>query len=290
MERKLAVADFSFPLLGWEQSLRLAHEIGMGGVDIGLFHAGSHLQTDTILENPEASAASVSADLRAHQLQPSDVFGIPGAGFAQYAINDPGTTSRQKSAEYFDRLLEFAVRCGASHITMLPGVHFPQEQKEDSLKRAAAELEWRANAAERAGVRFAIEAHLGSIVPTPQEALRLLELAPTLTLTLDPSHFIRQGISDDVVLALVSRTSHMHARCAREGRLQAPLRENAIDFKKYLRALSEHGYSGWIAVEYTWQEWEQCNEVDVLSETILLRNLLHMAQNESNQGMASEPA
>ena len=45
--------------------------------------------------------------------------------------------------------------------------------KDDSLKRAAEELEWRAQAAERAGVQFAIEAHLGSIVPTPGEALQL---------------------------------------------------------------------------------------------------------------------
>lgn len=279
MDLKLAVADYSFPLLEWEQSLRLAHEIRMSGVDIGLFHAGSHLQIDEILENPAASAARVSADLRAHGLQPADVFGIPGAAFDQYALNDPDTGSRQKSAEYFHRILEFAARCGASHVTLLPGVHFAQEPGEDSLRRAAAELEWRAQAAERAGIRLAVEAHLGSIVPTPQEALRLLELAPTLTLTLDPSHFIRQGISDDAVMPLVSRTTHMHARGAREGSLQAPLRENAIDFKKYVHALRQHGYAGWITVEYTWQEWERCNEVDILSETILLRNLLRTAGN-----------
>lgn len=277
MELKLAVADFSFPLLEWEQSLMLAHQIGMDGVDIGLFAAGAHLPANKLLENPEASAADVSATLRAHELQPADVFGIPGASFAQNAVNDPDATSRRKSAEYFDRILEFTVRCGASHLTLLPGVHFPQEQKIDSLKRAAEELEWRAQTAQRAGVQFSIEAHLGSVVPTPGEALQLLELAPTLTLTLDPSHFIRQGISDETVMALVSRTSHFHARGAREGRLQAPLRDNAIDFKKYLHALSQHGYAGWTAVEYTWQEWERCNEVDIISETILLRNLLRAA-------------
>ena len=175
MELKLAVADYSFPLLEWEQSLTLAREIGMAGVDIGLFAAGSHLQSDKILENPKASAAGVSAALRAHGLQPADVFGIPGKGFDQNAPNDPDVSSRQKSGEYFKRTLEFAVECGGSHVTMLPGVRWPQEQEEDSLKRAAEELEWRAQAAERAGVKFAIEAHLGSIVPTPQEALRLLE-------------------------------------------------------------------------------------------------------------------
>ncbi len=44
MELKLAVSDYSFPLLKWEQSLNLAHEIGMDGVDLGLFADGSHLR------------------------------------------------------------------------------------------------------------------------------------------------------------------------------------------------------------------------------------------------------
>jgi len=280
MELKLAVADYSFPLLEWEQSLNLARGIGMNGVDLGLFAGGSHLQSDKILESPESSAAEVSAALRARGLKVADVFGIPATSFHQMAVNDPNESSRQKSAEYFQRALEFTVRCGASHLTLLPGVHFPQEQKSDSLKRAATELEWRAQAAKSAGVKLAIEPHLGSIVPTPQEALDLLELAPTLTLTLDPSHFIRQGISEEMILTLVGRTSHMHARGAREGRLQAPLRDNSIDFKKYLDALSRHLYSGWICIEYTWQEWEQCNEVDIVSESILLRNLLRAAQSE----------
>jgi sugar phosphate isomerase/epimerase len=280
MELKLAVSDYSFPLLEWEQSLRLAREIGMEGVDLGLFAHGSHLQPDKILENPETSAAKICATLRAHGLHAADVFGIPGASFDQNALNDPDASSRRKSTEYFHRILEFAVGCGGSHLTLLPGVHFLQEQKGDSLKRSAEELEWRAQAAERAGIRLSIEPHLGSIVPTPEEALQLLELAPTLTLTLDPSHFIRQGITKEAVMPLVSRTSHMHARGAREGRLQAPLRENSIDFKQYLHSLNLHEYSGWITVEYTWIEWERCNEVDIVSETILLRNLLRKVQNE----------
>jgi sugar phosphate isomerase/epimerase len=165
---------------------------------------------------------------------------------------------------------------------LLPGVHFPQERRYDSLNRAAAELEWRAQAAERAGVKFAVEAHLGSIVPTPEEALQLIELAPTLTLTLDPSHFIRQGISNERVLTLVSRSSHVHARCAREGRLQAPLRDNSINFEKYLESLNRHEYPGWMTLEYTWIEWERCNEVDILSETILLRNLLRTVHSKTS--------
>jgi sugar phosphate isomerase/epimerase len=99
MELKLAVADYSFPLLEWEQSLKLAHEIGMDGVDLGLFAGGSHLRPHKILENPETNATEVSAAVRARGLQVADVFGIPGMSFDQNAVNDPDESSRHKSAE-----------------------------------------------------------------------------------------------------------------------------------------------------------------------------------------------
>ena len=34
------------------------------------------------------------------------------------------------------------------------------------------------------------------------------------------------------------------------------------------------GYKGYVGVEYVWIDWEHCNEVDNLSETIHLRDFL----------------
>jgi sugar phosphate isomerase/epimerase len=277
VDLKLATADYSFPLLEWEHTLSVARDMGLQGIDISLFENRSHLQPLEILSAPSRSAARVCAALQHNGLELADVFGIPGTRFEQNSPNDPDETKRKKSAEYFYRILEFAVRCNARHLTLLPGVHFPEESQEDSLKRAADELEWRAQAAGKVGVRFAIEPHFGSVVPTPAQAQRLLELAPTLSLTLDPSHFTYQGIPDDDIMPLVVRTSHFHARCARQGKLQAPLEKNTIDFVSYLSALERQGYSGWIALEYVWIDWEHCNEVDNLSETVLLRNLFRAA-------------
>ena len=41
------------------------------------------------------------------------------------------------------------------------------------------------------------------------------------------------------------------------------------------------GYAGYVGVEYVWIDWERCNEVDNLSETILLRDLLRNAHGGS---------
>jgi len=271
---RLATADYSFPLLEWPQAVRLASELAFQGIDISVFQGRSHLKPEEVLAKPSAWGATVRKTLNDNGLEVADVFGIPGARFDEAAPNHPSAAERAVAKEYFHRLLEFALRCGAKHMTILPGIHFETEDREDSLKRCAEELQWRSTAARALGICFAVEAHTGSILATPALTQRLLELAPDLTLTLDPGHFAYQGVADTDILPLIGRASHFHARCGCPGKLQAPLTENSIDFAAYVRAFRARGYAGWLAVEYVWIDWERCNEVDILSETILLRNLL----------------
>jgi sugar phosphate isomerase/epimerase len=121
-------------------------------------------------------------------------------------------------------------------------------------------------------VTFGVEAHVGSIVPTPADAAELVRSVPGLTLTLDYTHFTRDGRPDSEVEPLVAFASHFHARCARLGRLQSSFKDNAIDYGRILDVMAEVGYPGFVGVEYVWIDWEHCNEVDNLSETILLRD------------------
>jgi len=55
------------------------------------------------------------------------------------------------------------------------------------------------------------------------------------------------------------------------------MRENVIDYPRILRKMEQTGYKGFIALEYVWIDWMHCNEVDNISETILLRDLLRSA-------------
>lgn len=272
MDLKLATADYSFPLLRWEQTLALARELGMQAIDVSLFANRSHLNPDEALANASRSAARVSAAVRDAGLEIADIFGQPGRTFAENAINDPSSEVRARGAEYFHRILEFTARANGHHLTMLPGVHWESESREDSLKRAAAELAWRCEAAAKLGITLSVEAHVGSIVATPALAACLLQMVPALTLTLDYTHFTRDGIADADVEPLMARASHFHARCACPGRLQVRMRENTIDFDAVLRAMKRVNYEGYFAIEYIWIEWERCDEVDVVSETILLRD------------------
>jgi sugar phosphate isomerase/epimerase len=271
---KLAACDYTFPKLRWEQTLGIARGLGVEAMDVGLFAGRSHLDIPEVFSDLPRAARRVNEAFNANGLRIADVFGQPGKVFEESAVNHPEPSVRQAATEFFYHLLEFTLRCNGGHMSLLPGVHFPTEGEEDSLRRSADELAWRVEAAARVGVTLSVEAHLGSIVPIPQAAKRLLDMTPGLTLALDYTHFTYQGIPDAAIEPLLAQTSHFHARGACAGKLQSSMAENTIDYEGVIRAMRKVNYRGFVVLEYVWTEWGEMNRVDNLSETVILRDLL----------------
>jgi sugar phosphate isomerase/epimerase len=274
LKARLATADYSFPLLKWHQSLRLAQDLGFAGIDVSLFEGRSHLNPAEMLARPRRAGVDVRNAVHGAGLTVADIFGIPGATFDDLCPNHPDSAVRKQSREYFQRILEFAVACESHHLSILPGIVFENESFDQSLSRCAEELAWRCEKAADAKIKFSVEGHIGSIIQKPEFVARLLALVSDLTLTLDLGHFVAQGIAQAEADVLIARASHVHARCASPNRLQTSLKHNTIDFGDLVKKLNAQAYSGWYAIEYVWIDWEHCNEVDNLSETILLRDLL----------------
>jgi len=274
MNLKLACADFAFPLLTHEHSLRLIGMLGFGGVDVGLFEGRSHLWPSREFQNVERSAAALKHLADDRQLRVADVFLQTAPDFRPYAINHPEAAPRQLARDWFSKSLEYAAGCSCTHVTILPGVTFEEESPERSFARAVDELTWRTERAKRFGITLGTEAHVGSLAPDPSTAKRLAESVPGLTLTLDYTHFTRAGMPDDAIEPLLAYASHFHVRGARLGRLQAAFKDNVIDYRRVFDRLRQAGYEGWLGVEYVWIDWEHCNECDNLSETILFRDFL----------------
>ena len=274
MKLKLACADFAFPLLPHDRVLDLIAMLEFEGVDIGLFEGRSHLWPSNVLASPVRSGKQLGRKLAARGLRCADVFLQMAPSFVPYAINHPAAARRRRARDWFLKTLEYAAACAARHVTTLPGVRFDDETRADSWKRCCDELAWRVEKAKQWSIVFAVEAHVGSIAPKPDEALRLVRGVPGLTLTLDYTHFTRGGFLDSAVEPLVAHASHFHARGARKGRLQTSFQQNSIDYARVLRAMEKAGYQGYVGVEYVWIDWEHCNEVDNLSETIQLRDFL----------------
>jgi sugar phosphate isomerase/epimerase len=268
MARRFACADFTFPLLTHDQALQLIAMLGFEGVDIGLFEGRSHLWPSREFKNVEVSARQLKEKLDAQGLQAADIFLQMDADFQPYAINHPETARRQKARDWFLKTLDYAAGCECRHVTTLPGVHFELESLDASFNRAVAELQWRVDQASEAGIVLGVEAHVGSLVPDPISAERLVQQVAGLTLTLDYTHFTRLGMPDAAIEPLVQYASHFHVRGARQDRLQESFALNTIDYERVYQAMKAAGYNGWIGIEYVWIDWEHCNECDNLSETI----------------------
>jgi sugar phosphate isomerase/epimerase len=273
---RLACADFTFPLLPHDDVLKLIGMLGFEAIDIGLFEGRSHLRPSHVSGNLAGAAAELSKKVRGQGLEFADIF-YQASDFRITSANDPNPDERRKGRELFLEMLEFAHHCGSPHVTSLPGVEWDGVPHETSLKRASEELAWRVERARQDDVVYSVEAHVGSIVPSPAEARQLVEMTPGLTLTLDYTHFIKIGMSDADCEQLIPFASHFHARGAKLDRIQAAMKENVIDYERVIHAMQQANYPGFVGVEYVWQEWEHGDEVDNVSETIMMRDRLRAA-------------
>jgi sugar phosphate isomerase/epimerase len=271
---RLSCADFTFPLLAHEDVFRLIRLLGVEAVDVGLFSERSHLQPDQILHNAGPAGKKLKRQLQEHGLLPADVFVQLGREPSHRAVNDPDIRVRRENRDRFGAAVEFAHAAGCHHLTGLPGVPLEGQNSADGLALAVEETVWRLGVAREAGIIYGVEAHLGSNCPTPEKALSFIDRVPGLTLTLDYGHFVYHGQPAEVGDCLLPQASHFHARSGAKGHLQVRFPLNQIDFRPMVRHCLTSLKLPWICLEYVWIDWEGCNEVDTLSETILLKKHL----------------
>jgi sugar phosphate isomerase/epimerase len=220
-------ADFAFPLLSHEKALQAVALLDFKWVDIGLFQDRSHIQPSDQLAFPEKNGRKLRETAGKQGLNISDIFFQAALDFKERAINHPDKTIRDEERGKFERVLEFTNAAGCGHCTGLPGVLF---EAPGSFEICGEELAWRVEKAAAAGIRYGVEAHIGSIMSAPDSALRMLKAVPGLTLTLDHSHFTFQGMDAGQVRPLVKYASHFHARGAAKADMQTSVAQNATDF------------------------------------------------------------
>jgi sugar phosphate isomerase/epimerase len=272
---KLACADDTFRLLRPHRAvLELVAALGVEGVDVFLAGNRAIVRPEDVRDDIARAAAAIRADVAAVGLAVSDVFVLPWTDLETMAPNHPDAAERERSRELFRDMLELAVRLEAPGLTLLPGIEWPDDRF--SFDRAVEELGWRAEQARAEGLRFSVEPHVGSVVATPALARSLAEAAG-VEMTLDYSHFVRQGLAEEEADVLIPFTRHVHVRGASPQRVQESIRQNTLDFERIVGALDEGGYDGYLALEYVWLQWEHCHECDNLAESILLRDRLRAA-------------
>lgn len=267
-------ADYSFPLLPPAQRFSLLQLLGFKYVDIGLFERNVGLRPNRLLAAPRTFMKQLKHDLKCAGLRVSDVFLQTGLDPDVSAANDASSLVRARNRKTFLLALELCSAVGCTHMTGLPGVWHTGMEAVKAFALAVDEARWRQYEAANAGVCYAIEPHADSICTDIASTRSLLDAAPGLTLTLDYGHFVSSGIDSHAVHSLLPFASHMHMRGGALNRLQTPVNENEIDFGGIVRRLYKQKYNGFLAIEYVWVDWKQCNRTDNVSETILLRRQL----------------
>lgn len=274
---KFSCADYTFPVLDRPASLRLVKLLGFDAVDIGLFARSSHFSPADLLASPRKYTTNILHELDAIDLHVSDVFIQIGEDPSECAANDPSPAVRRKNRDAFVHALEFCIALDCSHLTGLPGVFHSTFSKDSDLELAAEEGAWRVKTSADAGVRYAVEPHVDSICADVESAYAFLKAVEGLTLTLDYGHFVAAGETSEQVHNLLPFASHIHVRGGAFGRLQTSVKENTIDFQGMLDGLERLDYRGFLALEYVWVDWKDCNRADNVSETLLLRHALESA-------------
>jgi sugar phosphate isomerase/epimerase len=263
----LSGAAWSFVGTSLAESAAVWRALGVSALEL-IAYPGGTLDTRAI----EADPAGQAGQLRALGVQFSGLLYNFGASFEDQPLNSPDPGVRVNNIRRCRRVLELCAAAGLPTLTVLPGVDAPGLPHADALHLAGEVLTDLSHQAAAIGVRLVFEPHIGSVLELPGETLAFLQANPGLRIVLDYSHFIVQGYTVRDVDVLLPYVGHVHLRQCAPGQIQARWDAGVVDFAAAVGRLKQAGYAGFLTIEYEHEAWMNMDRVDVMTETIEMRN------------------
>jgi sugar phosphate isomerase/epimerase len=271
---QLSCTSGSFSSLSFEQAAIIIGLLDLDRVDVDCY-TGGQVPAETVLADPRAAAARIMRAIEPAGIGVSQIFFTFGRDFFDRGANSADHDVRRTNEELVLAMAQCALLCGARGLTTLPGVVWPELGPERSLALAVSALRDLVAVAGEVGLPLQVEPHLDSVIDTPERARTLADQVPGLRLTLDYAHFLVQGYHSADVHELLPFAGHLHARHAAAGHLQTPARRSELDFADIGRRLLQAGYEGDVCLEFVpFRDWGGIEEVDVISQTAQLRDIL----------------
>lgn len=264
---KTSVTSWSFPQLSLEEIVGLARVLDLGGVDLGYFYR-SALDTRALLETPQQYAEIIG---RLEHDFPC-LYHLFGADLNDRNVADPD--SLERNVEDIRLVVRFCQALGVDQIMLLPGMVAPGETREQAFDNAVASLNQIVPIVADAGLTVSVEPHVHGLLESPRLAKAMVEQVAGLGLTLDYAHLICLGFTQEQIDELAPYASNIHLRQARPGVLQAKMDQGTINFNALLGLLKSLNYDRYIVYEYVHQGYMNTLYDDVLSEAILMRDLV----------------
>jgi sugar phosphate isomerase/epimerase len=265
MAFKLSLTSWSLPACSLKEAAGIAQVLDIGALDVGYFY-GPALDKKRLLAEPDRLAEEV----RGMGVALPCLYHLFGATLGERNLADAAHI--EENVRDLKQAVKFCARAGIGVIFVLPGVINPGQGRRQALSQSAENLKRLVPIAAQAGVTLTIEPHVHSYLETPSLAMDLLDRTPGLKLTLDYAHFVCLGYRQDEIDALAPFAAHVHLRQTKVGELQTKLAKGTINIGAQLATLNAAGFDGYVALEYTHQDYMDSLYDDILTETIQLRD------------------
>ena len=262
--------------LSFEGAAQIVKALGLHNTAIGW----AHVDWPTIRENPTAAAGDVKRVVEPLGLNIDDSFIWFRNRYVdelddelKCTLTQPDKKARDDNFEMFKSFTRFCNEIGCPGITLSSGVKYAEQgfSFDEIYAIAREELTRMVDYAGERGVEVRPEPHSESIMGTLATCKQMLEDVPGLKVSLDYSHFMPQGHSIEEVHDLIPYAGHVHARQANRERLQCRYEEGILDFEAIVKELAEREYDGNIALEYVCVNYRGCNDIDVITESLKLK-------------------
>ncbi|PCI52653.1 MAG: xylose isomerase [Alphaproteobacteria bacterium] len=264
---KTTVTSWSFPQLSLQEIVGLAKVLGLGGVDVGYFYK-SALDRRAMISEPEKYAQSLM--VLDHKFP--CLYHLFGQDL--YDRNMADEDSLSDNMNDMRQVIRFCKYLGIEQIMVLPGMVAPGENRRQAFSKAVVNLKEIVPLVTEAGLTISVEPHVHGLLESPALAQELVTEVDGLGLTLDYAHLICLGFSQEEIDVLAPFATHIHLRQARPGRLQEKLDLGTINFNAMLGLLKSLNYNDYVAYEYVHQAYMNTLYDDVITETILMRDLV----------------
>lgn len=248
-----------------QEAIATVARLGFRYIDLG---TGPHIDLLQAAQHPQQAAETINLALHDFNVQLADLY------LMLPYINAPETERRERQLKLFESLIPFAEALNAPGITVSPGI-LHSDGAAHSFARAIPALQHMMDVTEDHDLRISFELHMDSAVTLPEQALLLMDAVPGLSLTLDISHLVVQGITWDKIVPLLEFTAHLHVRQATKGKLQSTFEDGSIDLEQLIQDLRAANYHGIITIEYmTTFGWHGTAEVNITQQIVKTRDAL----------------